>query len=92
MIEKNEGIRHDVIINSRKRLEMSGINDVLGFDEKEIMAQSGSSSVSIEGEKLKIERFDAEKGELVVNGLINGIFYFSKDMSKKRKGLTGFFK
>jgi len=92
MIEKNDALGHDVVIKSRKRLEMSGINEVLGFDEKEVMAQTGNVSISIEGEKLKIERFDAEKGELVINGTINGLFYYNKDISKKKKGFASFFK
>ena len=92
MIETTKDIAHDVMIKSRKRLEMSGINDVLSFDEAEIVVQTEGSGISIEGRGLKIERFDAENGELVVNGLINGIFYFSKDTSKKKKTIAGFFK
>lgn len=77
-------IKHDVIIKSRKRLEMSGINDVISYDDSEIAVQTDNTSLSIEGEGLKIERFDSEKGELLVNGLINGIFYFGKEVKKKK--------
>lgn len=92
MIETSKEIKHDVIIKSRKRLEMSGINDVSSFDDAEISVQTESSGISIEGEGLKIERFDAENGELVVNGLINGIFYFAKEANKKKRTITNLFK
>jgi len=92
MIDNFKEIKHDVIIKSRKRLEMSGINDVSSFDEAEILVQTEGSGISIEGEGLKIERFDAENGELIVNGLVNGIFYFVKETSRKKKSITNLFK
>lgn len=92
MIDNIKEIKHDAIIKSRKRLEMSGINDVSSFDETEILVHTEGSGISIEGEGLKIERFDAENGELIVNGLINGIFYFVKEASKKKKSITNLFK
>ena len=91
MNEKSDNLKHDVILRSRKRIEMSGINEVSSFDEKEIIAQADNLGISIEGEKLKIERFDAEKGELTINGLINGLYYYSKEV-KKKKSIVGLFK
>ena len=84
-MENVKEIKHDVMIKSRKRLEMTGINDVSSYDENEIMVQAENTGLSIEGEMLKIEKFDSEKGELIVNGIINGIFYFNKDVKKKNK-------
>lgn len=92
MIDNIKEQNHDVILKSRKRLEMSGINDVLSYDEKEILVQTEGTEVSIEGDGLKIERFDAENGELIVNGLIIGIFYFVKEATKKKKTITNLFK
>lgn len=92
MIDDIKEIKHDVIIKSRKRLEMSGINDVSSFDETEILVQTDGFGISIEGEGLKIEKFDAEKGEFIVNGMINGIFYFVKETTKKKKSITNLFK
>ena len=92
MVEKMDDIKHDVIIRSRKRMEMSGISDVSSFDENEIIVQTGNSGVSIEGENLKIERFDAENGELVINGTINGLFYYVTKAHKAKKSLSSLFK
>ena len=92
MSETTEEIKHDVFIKSRKQLEMSGVADVCSFDEHEILIQIGAQGASIEGEGLKIERFSAQSGELVVNGKINGIYYFNKEPIKKKKGLANIFK
>ena len=92
MIEASKDIKHDIILKSRKKLEMSGIKDVSSYDDKEIVVQTDGTGISIEGDGLKIERFDSENGELIVNGLINSIYYFVKESSKKKKSITNIFK
>ena len=88
----NEEIKHDVLIKSRQRMEMTGVCDVSSFDEAEIVVQTGSSGVSIEGENLKIEKFNSENGELILNGSINGMFYYEKKPPKKKRSFTDLFK
>ena len=92
MNEAGEMIQHDVTIKARRRTEMTGISDVTSFDDGTIVAQSDKFGVSIEGEGLKIEKFDAESGILVLNGKINGIFYFTHSNQKRRKSLVDIFK
>ena len=92
MAEATDEVRHDVMIKSRKKLEMSGVSDVVSYDDKEILAQTKGFGVTIEGDSLKIERFNCDTGELIVSGTINGLFYFEKDFSKKKKGIGGLFK
>ncbi len=85
-------VKHDVSIKGRKRTEMTGICDVTSFDDGTIVAQSDNFGISIEGENLKIERFNAESGEFVLNGQINGIFYFTNTTQKKKKSIMDIFK
>ena len=54
--------------------------------------QTNSACASIEGENLKIDRFNSQNGELIVNGTINGIFYYNKEPGKKKKGIGTLFK
>lgn len=92
MEETREVLEHDVTITSRKRLHMTGITDVVAFDEGQIMAQNGSSDISIEGESLKIEKFDSASGELSVNGKIDGLLYYAQASPKKKRSFVGLFK
>lgn len=85
-------VKHNVFIKSRQRMEMTGVSDVTSFDEEEIVVQTGSTGVSIEGENLKIEKFNSENGELVLNGVINGLFYYAKKPEKKKKSFLSLFK
>lgn len=84
--------KHNLLVKSRQRMEITGVSDVSNFDEEEIVVQIGSLSMSIEGENLRIEKFNSESGELNLIGLINGLFYYSKKPEKKKKSLTNLFK
>lgn len=92
MNESEEYINHDINVRSRKRIEMTGISDVTSFDDGTIVAQSEKFGISVEGEGLKIERFDAESGVLILTGKVNGIFYFTHSNQKKRKSIVDIFK
>jgi sporulation protein YabP len=85
-------VKHDIVIKSRRRTEMTGISDVTSFDDGTIIAQSDKFGISIEGENLKIEKFNAESGEFILNGKINGIFYFANTNQKKKKSIVDIFK
>ncbi|MBO5375043.1 MAG: hypothetical protein J6A54_06330 [Clostridia bacterium] len=91
-LQEATSIKHDVLIKARNRTEMTGINDVTSFDDGTIVAQSEEFGVSVEGENLKIEKFNSESGELVLNGKINGIFYFTSSPQKKKKSIIDIFK
>ena len=92
MSELIENFKHDIVIKSRQRTEMTGICDVSSFDDGTIVAQSEKFGISIEGENLKIEKFDSESGEFILNGKINGIFYFTHSTQKKKKSIVDIFR
>ena len=92
MEENREPLNHDVTIIGGRMLRMTGISDVTSFDDCQIMAQNSESDISIEGEGLKIEKFDASSGELTVNGKIYGLNYYGTAPEKKKKSFMGFFK
>lgn len=85
-------VKHNVFLKARQRMELTGISDVTNFDEEEIVVQTGNSCVSIEGANLKIEKFNSENGELILNGSINGLFYYSKKPEKRKKSIINMFK
>jgi len=79
--------QQDICIYSRKRIELTGIEEVESFTENSIVMRSTLGSVSVEGEGLKIDRFSTEKGELIITGKFDCVYYFDNDRSDKK----GFF-
>jgi len=74
----------NVYMYNRKRLEMTGIDDVESFNENEIVVRYPEGSISLEGTEMKVELFSAETKRLTVTGVISCIEYFGS--SSKQKG------
>ena len=85
--DKKTGIiPHNCILEDRKRLSVSGVNDVGNFDDNSIIARTDYGEITISGEKLHITKLSLEVGELCIEGIINSITY--SDIDEKP---TGFF-
>ena len=66
---------HNCILEDRKRLSVSGVNDVGSFDEQTIVATTECGELTIHGEKLHITKLSLEVGELCIEGRINSLQY-----------------
>ena len=86
--EKKTGfLPHNCILEDRRTLSVSGVNDVDSFDEQTIVAATDSGELTIRGEKLHITRLSLEIGELQVEGNISALSY--ADIAPKSGGFWG---
>lgn len=81
-MEENLKLNSNIIIENRKKLNLSGVKDVLGFDEETIALDTVLGKVTIKGSKLHIQNFNTEKGDLTAEGKINAIVYISDQNNK----------
>jgi len=86
-METNEN-NASVVLYQRKRLNLSGIEDVISFDELSIYLVTDNGNLFIEGAELHITVLDVAKGNMTVEGMIRSIVYNDKETGKK----DGFFK
>lgn len=84
--EKIQKYNHNVIMEDRKSLTVSGITDVDSFDEKTICLYTTLGEMIIQGKDLHIDSMSVETGDMVINGDIWSIVYGDKD----RKGPVSF--
>ena len=84
MDEKKE--IHNVIMESRNKLTISGVNSVDTFDESTVELDTILGGLILEGENLHVNQLNIATGELIVEGEINSITY-SVINSKKQSGL-----
>ncbi len=69
------GKRHTVTVESRKKANLTGVTDVLSFDEDCITADTLDGAMTIKGRELHITTLDLERGILVLDGEISEISY-----------------
>ena len=72
----------NIFLKNREYATLSGVEDVIAFDESAITCRTTLGELVIEGSSLRITDFCAEKGDLSVTGRISVLAY----EEKKEKG------
>lgn len=70
---------HNLILENRKSLSISGITDVDSFDDKAICLYTQLGELTIQGKELHIDSISVETGNMTVTGDIWAIIYGDKD-------------
>ncbi len=60
----------NILIENRERISVSGVLDVLSFDETLVEAETELGNMRIKGDGLKIEKLSLEEHELALTGYI----------------------
>lgn len=81
---------HEIKIDNRERLTVGGVDDVVGFDEENVVVSTCMGILNIEGESLHISRLDVGAGVLDVSGKVNAVYYTEPQLP--RRGLLSLFK
>lgn len=77
----------DINIQNREKIKISGVNDIIGFDETFVDIETELGKLLIRGEGLKIARLSLEQHELIINGYVYSCEY--EDTNKLKKGIVG---
>lgn len=85
----NSASRHRVVLEERSRLSISGVTDVISFDDESITADTDMGMVAIRGEDLHISRLNLDEGVLQVDGSIDSIDYGDDSAAAKGGFLLG---
>ena len=92
MNDQNNAERHDVSIKGRGHIEITGVKEVLSFDERAVSLITFGGEMNIDGEELKIGVLDTDRGLLSVDGRVNGMYYYDGHSEEKRGILGRLFK
>lgn len=76
-------LAHNVIIENREKLSLSGVTDVDNFDDGEILLYTSMGDLSVKGKNLKVEAVSVETGDMRVSGQIKALVWGDKDRTKK---------
>ena len=74
-------IIQNLVLENRNKLSISGVKDVLSFDDQVVIMETELGLLTIKGENLKINKLSIDTQEVIVEGEINNLGY--SDHSKK---------
>lgn len=82
---------NNIILEGRRKMLVSGVENVESFDENMIVLYTTEGVLVIHGEELHIEKLNLDGGELNVEGHVDSLSY-EDDEAPKGGLLSRFFK
>lgn len=79
----------NLILENRGKLSISGVLDVLSFDDQIVIVETELGLLNVKGENLRINKLSIDTSEVIVEGDIASLAYSEKDYDKKGTSLFG---
>ena len=76
-MEENFSTIQNVILENRNKLNISGIKEVISFDDETLLLDTSLGKMTIKGENIHIESFNTESGDLSAKGKFYAVVYMS---------------
>lgn len=84
MEERIVGSRpHKVVLQNRNSGSITGISDVVSFDENSIVLDTDMGLLTIKGKDMHVSRLTLEKGEVDIEGNMESFQYSSNEALRK---------
>ena len=81
------GVIQNLILENRGKLSISGVNDVLSFDDKVVMVETELGLLTVKGENIRINKLSIDASEVIIEGDISYLAYSDKELEKTKGSL-----
>lgn len=75
MAEESLQLPHALTLNERSRLSMTGVSEVVSFDENAVVLHTSAGILSIHGQQLQLKQLSPDGGRVAVDGKISALIY-----------------
>ena len=82
----NQNIVQNIVLENREKLNVSGVNDVLSFDDQIVILETDLGMLTVKGDDLRINKLSIDTSEVVVEGNIYNLSYSEKQAHKSTGG------
>ncbi len=80
----NTNIIQNLILENRGKLTISGVNDVLSFDDQVVVVETELGLLTIKGENIRVNKLSIDTSEVILEGDISYLAYSDKDQEKMK--------
>lgn len=77
-------IIQNLILENREKLNISGVIDVLSFDDQVVMVETELGLLTVKGEKLRINKLSIDTSEVIIEGDISYLAYSEKEREQNK--------
>ena len=75
MTEQQPILPHKLTLNERKQLTVTGVTEVISFDETAVIARTQLGTLVVQGKVLQLKTLLPEGGQVSVEGNISALIY-----------------
>lgn len=86
---QTSGVIQNLVLENREKLSVSGVNDVLSFDDQVVMIETELGLLTVKGEDLRINKLSIDTSEVIVEGDISYLAYSENEQEKSKGSLLG---
>ena len=83
----NTNIIQNLILENRHKLSISGVMDVLSFDDQIVILETDLGMLTVKGDNLKINKLSIDTADVIIEGEINTLSYSQKDLERRNEGI-----
>lgn len=66
---------HKLTLNERKNLTMTGVSEVVSFEENLVVLRTSLGTLTVHGRDLQLKMLSLEGGEVAVEGMVSAFVY-----------------
>ena len=85
----SNAVIQNLVLENREKLSISGVLDVLSFDDQVVIVETELGLLNVKGDNLRINKLSIDTSEVVVEGEICNLSYSEKNSDKKGGSLLG---
>ena len=93
MEKKSEGkldeCKGNITLENRKKMTLTGVEEVISFDDEKILLNTKLGALTIKGQNLKMNKLDVQNGDVTIVGDIWSMVYSGKEMKKEKESIIG---
>lgn len=78
---------HKLQLNERRQLTMSGVTEVVSFDDSTVVLQTSLGTLIVQGNQLQLKTLSLDGGQVAVDGNVSALIY----EEPREKGWRRFF-
>ena len=80
---------HSIQLNERKNLTVSGVTEVVSFDDSTVVLQTALGTLIVQGHQLQLKTLSLEGGQVAVDGTVSALVYEEPRTGGWRQRLFG---
>lgn len=89
---KIENKKSNLTLENRKRIVLSGVIEVISFDEEIIEFVTSVGNLTISGNELKMNKLDVQNGDVIITGNVDSIIYGKENKKNKESIIKRLFR